>query len=293
MYMNKLRAYFIYSKPQVWWLLVFIGLIGSILAINSFKSYLIILLLVALVANMTGSMGAEGLTNYIDRDMDSIMERTRNRPLPSGEISEKGAFLFGIILSLFSIFILLIFKRYLAALFMFLGLFDNVFIYSYLLKRRTPYSIILGGFSGAFPVLIGWYTVTDRFSWIPFILFFLVMFWIPVHVWSLAYKYRDDYYRAGVPMLPVVYSDRKTAVSISLSSMLLILFSVIPYFLGFFNYLYLLVILILSVPIVIYSVNFIKKPTKKASMRLFIYTAPYLTFVFFIVMIIHIIEIIK
>ncbi len=293
MFMNKFRTYFIYSKPQVWWLLVFIGLIGSILAINSFNLYLIMLLIIALIANMSGSMGAEGLTNYIDRDMDAIMERTRKRPLPSGEISEKGAFLFGISLSVFSVIILILFKRYLAALFMFLGLFDNVFIYSYLLKRKTPYSIILGGFSGAFPVLIGWYTVTNRFSWIPFILFFLVMFWIPVHVWSLAYKYRDDYMKAHVPMLPVVYSDKTTAISISISSLLLIVFSVIPYFLGFFNYVYLIIIIIISVPIVLYSIGFIEKPDRKASMRLFIYTAPYLTIVFFIVMVIHIIEIIK
>lgn len=285
--LKNLKIYIEYSKPKVWWLLVFTGFTGAIIATTKFTEFNIILIIIAIISVTSGSMGAEGLTNYIDLDMDSIMKRTRNRPLPKGLITKKNALVFGYSLSIFSVLILLIFTKYIASIFMATGIFDNVFIYSYLLKKRSPYSIIYGGFSGAFPVLIGWYTLTLRFSWLPWILFLLVMFWIPVHVWSLAYRYKDDYKNANVPMLPVVYSDKKTAIAISIASLLLIVFSIIPYLLGIFNIIYLIIVIILSIPIVIFSIKFIKKPDKKSSFKLFVYTAPYLTFVFLIAIIIN------
>jgi protoheme IX farnesyltransferase len=288
---GKIAIFIEYSKPKVWWLLVFIGFAGAVLAINTFTIYNIILIIVATVSVAMGSMGAEGLTNYIDLDMDSTMERTKNRPLPMGEITKRQALIFGYSLAIFSVIILLAFRRFIAALFMSAGIFDNVFIYSYLLKKVSPYSIIYGGFSGAFPVLIGWYTVTSAFSWLPWILFFLVMFWIPVHVWSLAYRYREDYKKANVPMFPVIHSDRSTAIAISLSSILLIVFSIMPYFLGLYNLVYLIPVAILSIPIIIFSYKFIKKPDKKTSFNLFVYTAPYLTFVFIIVMALNLLRI--
>jgi protoheme IX farnesyltransferase len=290
---GKIAIYIEYSKPRVWWLLVFIGFGGALLAADKFSINNLILILVAVVAVTMGSMGAEGLTNYIDLEMDSTMERTKNRPLPSGTISKKQALIFGYSLAILSVIILLAFGRFLASIFMVLGIFDNVFIYSYLLKKISSYSIIYGGFSGAFPVLIGWYTVTSAFSWLPWILFFLVIFWIPVHVWSLAYKYKEDYKKANVPMFPVVHSDRSTAIAISFSSLLLIVFSLLPYFMGIYNIVYLIPVAILSVPIIVFSYNFIKKPNKVTSFRLFVYTAPYLTFVFILVIVLNLIRLLN
>ncbi len=289
--LKSLKIYIDYSKPKVWWLLVFTGFAGAFIATTKFTEANIILIIIAIISVTSGSMGAEGLTNYIDLNMDSIMKRTKNRPLPMGLISKKNALIFGYSLSIFSVIILLVFGKYIASFFMAIGIFDNVFIYSYLLKKRSPYSIIYGGFSGAFPVLIGWYTLTTEFSWLPWILFLLVMFWIPVHVWSLAYRYKDDYKNAGVPMLPVVYSDKETAIAISIASLFLIIFSVIPYILGIFNIIYLIIVIILSIPIIIFSIKFINKPDKNSSLRLFVYTAPYLTFIFLIAIIINLIKI--
>lgn len=288
---GKIALYIEYSKPKVWWLLVFTGFAGAILAIDHFTLINTIMILVAVVSVTAGSMGAEGLTNYIDLEMDSTMERTKNRPLPSGKITRRGALIFGYSLAIFSVLILLIFRRFMASLFMSIGIVDNVFIYSYLLKKISSYSIIWGGFSGAFPVLIGWYTVTSAFSWLPWILFLLVMFWIPVHVWSLAYRYKEDYKKANVPMFPVNHSDRATAIAISFSSLLLIVFSLTPYFIGLYNIIYLIPVAILSVPIIIFSYSFIKKPDKKTSFRLFVYTAPYLTIVFILVIILNLLRI--
>ncbi len=285
--LERLKIYIEYSKPKVWWLLVFTGLTGAVIATTELTEFNIILILIAVISVTLGSMGAEGLTNYIDLNMDSIMSRTKKRPLPRGSITKKNALIFGYSLSFFSVIILLAFGKYIASVFMAAGIFDNVFIYSYLLKKRSPYSIIYGGFSGAFPVLIGWYTLTLRFSWLPWILFLLVMFWIPVHVWSLAYRYRDDYKNANVPMLPVVYSDKKTAVAISIASLLLIAVSVMPYLFGIFNIIYLIMVIILSVPIVIFSIKFINKPDGNSSFRLFVYTAPYLTLIFLIAAVIN------
>ncbi|AGO61167.1 MAG: hypothetical protein AMDU4_FER2C00016G0050 [Ferroplasma sp. Type II] len=290
---SKIAIYIEYSKPKVWWLLVFIAFGGAILAVNNFSFNNIIMILVAIAAVTMGSMGAEGLTNYIDLEMDSTMERTKNRPLPTGEITKKQALMFGYSLAVLSVIILLAFRRFIASIFMSIGIFDNVFIYSYLLKKVSPYSIIYGGFSGAFPVLIGWYTITSDFSWLPWILFFLVMFWIPVHVWSLAYRYREDYKKANVPMFPVTHSDRSTAIAISFSSVLLIVFSLIPYFMGFYNLVYLIPVAILSIPVIIFSYNFIKNPGRKTSFRLFVYTAPYLTFVFTLIIILNVLRLLN
>ncbi len=287
---GKLAIYIEYSKPKVWWLLVFIGFGGAILAVNRFSVNDILLVLVAVISVTLGSMGAEGLTNYIDLDMDSIMERTKNRPLPSGTISKKQALIFGYSLAILSVVILLVIRRFLASIFMSIGIFDNVFIYSYLLKKISPYSIIYGGFSGAFPVLIGWYTVTSSFSWLPWVLFLLVMFWIPVHVWSLAYRYRDEYKQANVPMFPVVHSDRASAIAISLSSLFLIIFSLTPYFLGIYGIIYIIPVVILSIPIVVFSYRFIENPNRKTSFNLFVYTAPYLTFIFILVIILNLLR---
>ncbi len=287
---NKFKVYLEYSKPKVWWLLVFIGFVGALLATKIFSIYNIILIFVAVISVTFGSIGAEGLTNYIDYNMDSIMERTKNRPLPKGLIKKKNALAFGYFFAALSIILLIIFAKYIAAFFMALGIFDNVFIYSYLLKKVSPYSIIFGGFSGAFPVLIGWYTLTSTFSWLPWILFLLVMFWIPVHVWSLAYKYKADYEKAGVPMLPVIYSDKTTSIAISFSSLLLIFISLFPYFLGIFDYIYLIIVLILSIPIIVFSYIFIKNQDGASSFKLFAYTAPYITFVYIIALIMNLIK---
>ncbi len=179
-----------------------------------------------------------------------------------------------------SIIILLAFGKLLASLFMALGIFDNVIIYSYLLKRRTPWSIVLGGFSGGFPVVIGWYTVTSAFSILPWFLFALVIVWIPIHVWSLAYRYRSDYETANVPMLPVVYKDRISAICISSAAIILFIFSVIPVFFKFMPDIYMIIATLLAIPMFIYSILFIRRPSRSSSFKLFVYSSPYLAIIF-------------
>lgn len=282
--LKRVGVYLKYTKPQVWSLLVFVAGIGGIVAAERFTSTIIGLILLAVVATIFGSAGAEAVTNYIDRDMDSVMSRTRKRPLVTGQIAPRKGLYLGLILISLSIVVLLAFSKFIAASFMALGIFDNVIIYSYLLKKKSPWSIVLGGFSGGFPVVIGWYTVTTRFSILPWFLFALVIVWIPIHVWSLAYRYKDDYAKAKVPMLPVVYSDRISAICISGSAVLLIIFSLLPFIFRDQTVYYLIVALFLAVPMIFYSVVFVRKPNRESSFKLFKYSSPYLAIIFIVFM---------
>ena len=279
---DKAMVYVRFTKPKVWGLLVFVGVVSALIAIPAFNLRYLWLLTAVVLALAAGSSGAESLTNYLDRDIDSRMLRTNRRPMVTGEVTPASAIITGVVLIAISIAIPLVVGRFIAAGFMAAGVIDNVFIYSYLLKRKTPWSVILGGFSGGIPVLVGWYMISNVASFIPWFLFSLVIVWIPIHIWSLAYMYHDDYARAGVPMLPVVYSDRVSAECISFSALLLVLFSFIPVLFGGAKILYIILIGIAAVPVLIYIVRFSRKPDRKSSFLLFKYSSPYLTVVFII-----------
>ncbi|MCL5881732.1 MAG: heme o synthase [Candidatus Thermoplasmatota archaeon] len=279
---DKAMVYVRFTKPKVWGLLVFVGVVSALIAIPAFNLRYLWLLTAVVLALAAGSSGAESLTNYLDRDIDSRMLRTNRRPMVTGEVTPASAIITGVVLIAISIAIPLVVGRFIAAGFMAAGVIDNVFIYSYLLKRKTPWSVILGGFSGGIPVLVGWYMISNVASFIPWFLFSLVIVWIPIHIWSLAYMYHDDYARAGVPMLPVVYSDRVSAECISFSALLLVLFSFIPVLFGGAKILYIILIGLAAVPVLIYIVRFSRKPDRKSSFSLFKYSSPYLTVVFII-----------
>jgi protoheme IX farnesyltransferase len=279
--MRKLiPLYFNYTKPKVWSLLVFVGAVGAILAIHQHSLLDWFLVILTVISLSAGAAGSEAVTNFIDRDIDAKMTRTRNRPLVTGNISPESGLIFGLFLIVLSVLLLMVYGKFLAASFISLGITDNVVVYSLLLKRRTPWSVILGGFSGGFPVLVGWYTVTSSFSILPWFLFALVVVWIPVHIWSLAYRYRDDYEKAGIPMLPVIYSEKISSACISFSAILLVVFSIIPYFLGENSTVYIFVVAVLSAPLLIFAALFMKEHNLKSSFNLFKYSSPYLAIVF-------------
>ena len=151
------------------------------------------------------SAGSAGAFNcYIDRDMDRLMQRTRNRPLVTGEISDRNALIFAWVLGIASVVWLFLTTNWLAALLSVGAIFFYVVIYTLLLKRHSEQNIIWGGIAGCFPVLIGWSAVTGSLDWAPWIFFLIIFLWTPPHYWPLSMKYRDDYASAGVPMLGVV-----------------------------------------------------------------------------------------
>lgn len=199
---RKLRAYWALTKPRVIELLLVVTAPTMILAQNGIPSLWLVLATLIGGAMSAGSAGA--FNCYIDRDIDRVMKRTKNRPLVTGELSDREALVFAYGLGAASIVWLWLTTNWLAAALSLGAILLYVVFYSLILKRRTAQNIVWGGVAGCMPVLIGWAAVTGDISWPPIILFAIIFLWTPPHYWPLSMKYRDDYKAAGVPMLAVV-----------------------------------------------------------------------------------------
>lgn len=212
--MARIRAFFALTKPRVMELLLVTTAPVMILAERGIPDlWLVLWTLVG------GSMsaGAAGAFNcYIDRDIDRVMERTSDRPLVTGAITDREAIIFSWVLAVLSVVVLWVGTNWLAATLSVVAIFFYVVIYSLILKRRTSQNIIWGGIAGCFPVLIGWTAVTESISWTPMILFAVVFLWTPPHYWPLSMKYRDDYASVNVPMLAVVRGRTQVGLQVIL-----------------------------------------------------------------------------
>ena len=228
-----------------------------------------------------GSASANVLTCYIDRDIDGVMNRTKLRPLPTGRIFPSSKVLyFGIFLAVLALLISYTLINFLSFTLILFGLLDNVIVYSRVLKRRNPVSIILGGFSGGIPVLIGYVSITNNIDLLSLTMAALVVLWIPSHIWSLALRCRDDYQKAGVPMLPVVVSEKVAVRCIASTSILMVFFSVLPFVLGHFGFIFLYSVVVLGAIILIISFWLLANPTKGKAWILFKISSPYLALIF-------------
>jgi heme o synthase len=277
---NKIKNYYELTKPKIWYLLVFTTLGSAVTAAFLFNDFLSpftwAMLLIGVAA---GSAAADVLTGYNDRDIDAIMDRTKGRPIPSGRIKPKNAFIFGLILTGISLFCALTVNIWVFFLMAF-GLFDNIIVYSKWLKRRSRSNIILGGFSGGVPALIGYVAVTTQNLEIGLIMSGLVFLWIPTHIWSLALHVKDDYRRANVPMLPVVISEEKSVRVISATTIMMVVFSILPFFLNQFGLIYLITASVCGVIMLTLSTWLLLRPTERASWMVFKFSSPYLTALF-------------
>ncbi len=271
------------TKPRIWGLLVFTGVVAMLVAYREIHaSPSAFGLLLGAVALTFGSASANVLTNYHDRDIDRIMARTRSRPLPSGKIKPLSALVFGTLLAALSILLSLEFNL-LAAVFMTIGLVDNIGVYSLLLKRRSWLNIILGGISGGMPVLVGYTAVANAVSPIALYMSALVIVWIPTHIWSLVITFKEDYKAAKVPMLPVVFGDKTAAACIAGTSALLAAFSIAIFLFTSVSLFYTISATILGGTILAYSVKLAIDRRQETAWKLFKLTSPYLTLIFLVV----------
>jgi protoheme IX farnesyltransferase len=217
-------------KPRVLSLVVFSGLVGLLVA----PGHLNPVLAFTAILCITVAAGACGAINmWYDRDIDAIMRRTRNRPIPAGRIQPDAALGFGVTLAAGSVIVMGLALNLAAALILALSICFYVFVYTMWLKRRTPQNIVIGGAAGAFPPVIGWAAVTGSVDLLPLVLFGIIFIWTPPHFWSLALWANDDYRRAGVPMLPVVSGPKETRRQILLYTIILVPLTLAPYFMGF------------------------------------------------------------
>ena len=297
---SRFKNYYELTKPKIWYLLVFTAFAAAITASNIYSidvSPITWALMIAGVA--AGSAAANTLTNYHDRDIDAIMERTKNRPIPSGRISPEKARDFGLVLAGISLacafgisYTTTFWQGILAGSFMAFGLADNIFVYSYLLKRRSWTNIILGGFSGGAPAMIGYVAVTTQGLWdLGLVMAALVFVWIPMHIWALTLHFKEDYNKVSVPMLTAICSENATARIIAGTTLMMVLFSIVPFFLthedgtSVMGPVYLYTAIASRILMIVLSAWVIKKPTEKASWTLFKFSSPYLAVLFIALMV--------
>ncbi len=206
---RRVRAYVALTKPRIIELLLVTTVPAMILAAGGLPDLFVV------AATMLGGTCAAGSANalncYVDRDIDAVMRRTGHRPLARREVSPVGALVFGLVLAAVAVGSIGMLTNWLAGSLTAVAIAFYVIVYTMLLKRRTAQNIVWGGAAGCMPVLIGWAAVTGGLSWPALILFAIVFFWTPPHFWALAIRYREDYQRAGVPMLPVVASPVRVA----------------------------------------------------------------------------------
>ncbi|GIG54511.1 heme o synthase [Demequina activiva] len=208
---RTVKGYIALTKPRIIELLLVTTIPTMVLAANGWPSWT--LLLSTLVGGALSAGAANAFNMYIDRDIDAVMKRTRNRPLVTGAVSERGALVFAWVLAVVSTaWFVWVVDSPLAALLSVLAILGYVVGYTLILKRRTSQNIVWGGAAGCMPVLIGWAAVTQSLSWTPVLLFGIIFFWTPPHYWPLSMRFRRDYADAEVPMLPVVASTHRVAV---------------------------------------------------------------------------------
>jgi heme o synthase len=231
---TRIAKYVEVTKPSTVGLLVFTCL-GAMVVAGGVESLPLGGWLLAVIAITAGCAGADTLTCYLDRDIDALMDRTKGRPLPGRRIHPpEKALAWGLLLSAVALGLSALFGP-LAALWMFIGLFDNVVVYSLLAKRRSCTNILLGSISGGMPALFGWAAVRGDLTWTPVLIGLLVITWTPNHIWNLAIRYREDYARANVPMLPVVTHLRRAVTLIAASVVLMVAESILLGFVGNFG----------------------------------------------------------
>jgi protoheme IX farnesyltransferase len=277
---DRVKNYYELTKPKIWYLLVFTAFGSALTASFLFDIPITPMTWILLLGGVAaGSAAADTLTGYNDRDIDAIMDRTKDRPIPSGRITPRNALIFGLILT----GIALVFTWFIniwAFVLMLFGLFDNIIVYSKWLKRRSQSNIILGGFSGGAPALIGYVAVTTVNIEIGLVMAALVFLWIPTHIWSLALHVRKDYEKAKVPMLPVVSEEKKSVRIIAGTTLMMVLFSILPFFFNQFGQIYLITTSVFGAIMMGLSIWLLLRPTEKASWTVFKFSSPYLTAVF-------------
>lgn len=225
------RDYFTLLKPKVMSLVVFSGFAGMWVA-PGFETMHPVIAATAMLCIAIGAGAAGAINMWYDRDIDAIMKRTKNRPIPLGRVPADEALSFGVVLSVLSIMTMGVTVNWTAAALLGTANLFYVFVYTMWLKRRTPQNIVIGGAAGAFPPMIGWAAVTGDITIASFILFAIIFFWTPPHFWALSLFANEDYKRAGIPMLPVVAGERTTKIQMMIYTLLLVPLSVTPYILG-------------------------------------------------------------
>lgn len=256
-----LMAYVELTKPRIMLLLLYTGLCGMLVAAHRLPSLLLVIETMIGLVLSTG--GSAALNMWYDRDIDRVMKRTRNRPIPAGLVKAEWAFAYGVILIAASFLELLATVNLLTAVLALLGAFYYVVIYTFWLKRRTPQNIVIGGGAGAFPPLIGVAAVTGHVTLSGFLLFLIIFFWTPPHFWSLAVYKNEEYRLANIPMMPVTNGERQTKIQSLVYGVVLLISSVLLPWTTHMSWIYEVVAIVLNGVFLYYLVLSFREETGK------------------------------
>ncbi|MCW9033066.1 MAG: heme o synthase [Alphaproteobacteria bacterium] len=273
----RLSDYAVLLKPRVMSLVVFTGYAGLYLAPGhiGFWPAFVAVLCIAIGAGASGAINM-----WYDRDIDSKMERTINRPIPAGRMKPNNALWFGIPLAVGSVILMAAVVNNIAAALLAMTIAYYVFLYTMWLKRRTPQNIVIGGASGAFPPMIGWAAVTGGVDLNAVLLFAIIFMWTPPHFWALALFRAGDYEKAGVPMLPVVAGVRETKKQIFIYTVLLAPIVILPAFTGMASLYYGIFAVLISAGFIYHAIKVWNDETVKAPKRMFFFSLLHLFLVF-------------
>jgi protoheme IX farnesyltransferase len=264
-------------KPRVMSLVVFTGFAGLVVAPGDLHP-LLALVAVLCIAISAGAAGA--INMWYERDIDALMERTRNRPIPAGRIAPNKALVFGIILNVLPVLAMGLLLNWVAAALLALAAGFYIFVYTIWLKRRTPQNIVIGGAAGAVPPMIGWAAVTGSVSLDSIVLFLIIFMWTPPHFWALALYREGDYAKAGVPMLPVVAGPAETRRQMLIYTALLVPLTFVPVALGTAGLIYGVTAAALGGYFAWLAIQVVRTRTDRAARRMFGFSILYLFVLF-------------
>ena len=279
---TTLGAYVALTKPRIIELLLITTVPAMVLAADGWPNTWLVVWTV--VGGTLAAGGANAINMYIDRDIDQLMERTRNRPLVTGRIAPRDALVFAIALEVVAFVVLALSSNVLAGAIAISATLFYVFIYSLWLKRTTRQNIVIGGAAGAAPVLVGWAAVSNSVSWSAVVLFLVIFLWTPPHFWALAIRHADEYRAASVPMLPVVETLSRTVRTMGgyTVAVTLVSFALIP--LNDMGVVYSVAAVVLGVAFIALTFGLGRAPTTAAAMRVFTFSISYVTLLFLAVM---------
>jgi len=272
-------------KPRVVYLIVFTAVVGMFLAVPGWPPWN------ALIAGTLGiglaAASAAAINHLLDQRIDAVMARTRNRPLPTGQLSVRQVLSFAFVLGLLSMVLLVAWVNILTAVLTFLSLIGYAIVYTVWLKRATPQNIVIGGAAGAAPPVLGWTAVTGMVDHNALILFLIIYVWTPPHFWALAIHRRNDYAAVDIPMLPVTHGVQFTRWHILFYTILLVIVTTMPYLTGMSGLFYLAGVTVLNIGFLWYALRLLRDNDERLPMQTFGYSIIYLMVLFAFLLIDH------
>lgn len=272
-------------KPKVVLLLVFTANVGMLLAVPGMPP--IAEFIYATLGIGLASASAAAINHYIDQKADAEMARTKNRPLPSGELNSSNVLIFAAMLGMIGMLILILLINTLTAVLTFLSLIGYAIIYTVYLKRLTPQNIVIGGAAGAAPPVLGWCAMTGEVHPYALLLFLLIYVWTPPHFWALAIARRAEYAKVDIPMLPVTHGTEFTRLHILLYTILLFIVTLLPYLTGMSGLIYLIPSAGLSLGFIFFAIKMMRTKDDKTAMQTFAYSIVYLMLLFAFLLVDH------